>query len=209
MNTSVSTFISESTSECEKICNVLGCFEDVSGKSTNKTFCEKHIPKYKLNDPEDCSICMEKLTYKTHLQCGHCFHDDCIDTWLSTHNTCPICRQNCNDWDNDIKYQLGYPVLERSDGYYNERDNESESDDESNEFSEINISYVQNNGNDFDNWINEQIVIHTTQEYHTEMYSNIVNNNYFLRQCFIYFYNKENIDPNEISIFFNFIKMSI
>jgi len=210
---SISTFISGSTSVStpvyEKICNVFGCLEGVSEKSINQTFCENHITKCKLIDPEDCSICMEKLTYKTHLNCGHCFHDDCIDTWLSSHNTCPICRQNCNYWDNDIKYQLGYPVLERSDGYYIENDQE-QNEDELNDFEDnINISYVQNNGNEFDNWIKEQIVIYTNPEYHDLMYSDIVNNNYFLRQCFIYFYNKENIDHTELSIFFGFIKMSI
>ncbi|CAN4098035.1 unnamed protein product [Withania somnifera] len=24
--------------------------------------------------------------------CGHTFHMDCIDHWLATHNTCPLCR---------------------------------------------------------------------------------------------------------------------
>lgn len=24
--------------------------------------------------------------------CGHTFHIDCIDNWLATHTTCPLCR---------------------------------------------------------------------------------------------------------------------
>lgn len=29
--------------------------------------------------------------------CGHRFHTKCINGWLSTHNTCPICRQPCGE----------------------------------------------------------------------------------------------------------------
>lgn len=43
-----------------------------------------------------CSICLEE--YKEdervrHLPCHHFYHVACIDTWLGTRNTCPICRQ--------------------------------------------------------------------------------------------------------------------
>lgn len=211
----------ENDTDNGKICNVYGCFDNVSGQSINKNFCEKHSINCKLNDPEECSICMEKLTYKTHLQCGHCFHDDCIDTWFTSNNTCPICRQKCNDWETDINYQLGYPVLERSDGYYYESSHPNEqnelifmnSDDTlignnhvliDNEI--ISVSYAQNNGNEFDNWIREQLTF-INYEYRDSVYDCIISNNYFLRQCFIYFYNKENVDNNELEIFFNFIRM--
>ena len=40
----------------------------------------------------DCSICLEKNNKSRTLKCGHSFHDSCIDTWLSNHDTCPCCR---------------------------------------------------------------------------------------------------------------------
>ena len=27
------------------------------------------------------------------LQCGHCFHLNCIYVWLNKNNTCPLCRK--------------------------------------------------------------------------------------------------------------------
>jgi hypothetical protein len=211
----------------EKICNVFGCFGAVSKHNTKEYFCDKHLEKCKLEVPEECSICMEKLTYKMHLQCGHCFHDDCIDTWLSSKSTCPLCRQKCNDWENDIKYQLGFPILERSDGYYEENydeenhdmnediaplvsdNSDNEMENEENYASNIDISYVPNNNNEFDNWIKEQIYSFIiNSEYHDDVYNCIINSDYFLRQCFFY-YNDENLDIGELNIFFNFIRISI
>ena len=47
--------------------------------------------------PEDtsCSICMEREHSEPvwrRLHCGHMYHRPCIDTWLSSHCQCPICR---------------------------------------------------------------------------------------------------------------------
>lgn len=44
----------------------------------------------------ECPICQESVERGmdvTALPCAHWFHADCIEPWLQTHNTCPVCRQ--------------------------------------------------------------------------------------------------------------------
>ncbi|MFS8005847.1 putative transcription factor C2H2 family [Helianthus anomalus] len=44
----------------------------------------------------ECSICLtefeEKETVKVIPYCRHGFHPVCIETWLSSHGSCPMCR---------------------------------------------------------------------------------------------------------------------
>lgn len=43
-----------------------------------------------------CSVCLADYQAEDRLQqipaCGHTFHMDCIDHWLTSHSTCPLCR---------------------------------------------------------------------------------------------------------------------
>jgi len=44
-----------------------------------------------------CAICQDMI-YKNldiirFLECEHKYHINCIDTWLSEHSTCPICKK--------------------------------------------------------------------------------------------------------------------
>ena len=46
---------------------------------------------------DSCYICYElyKLgEYKRSLHCGHHFHKKCIDKWLKTNVSCPLCRND-------------------------------------------------------------------------------------------------------------------
>lgn len=42
----------------------------------------------------DCCVCWEDLDGEVRLlECGHCFHSQCIVPWLHLHATCPMCRK--------------------------------------------------------------------------------------------------------------------
>ncbi|GAB4836628.1 hypothetical protein Ancab_001541 [Ancistrocladus abbreviatus] len=47
-------------------------------------------------EPFDCAVCLSEFSEKDKLRllplCGHAFHMNCIDTWLLSNSTCPLCR---------------------------------------------------------------------------------------------------------------------
>jgi len=45
----------------------------------------------------ECPVCLELLNageMVRALPCCHSFHIDCIDPWLSSHHTCPVCKHD-------------------------------------------------------------------------------------------------------------------
>lgn len=54
----------------------------------------------------DCAVCLSKFEPHDQLRllplCCHAFHSDCIDTWLVTNQTCPLCRSNVNPAEADV-----------------------------------------------------------------------------------------------------------
>ncbi|XP_078177485.1 E3 ubiquitin-protein ligase ATL59-like [Carex rostrata] len=60
-----------------------------------------HVTKFKRSNSgsnAECSICLGGLEEGDPVRlmpnCMHLFHQDCIDKWLQSHATCPICRAN-------------------------------------------------------------------------------------------------------------------
>ncbi|KAF0901984.1 hypothetical protein E2562_011813 [Oryza meyeriana var. granulata] len=51
---------------------------------------------FRKDDPFDCAVCLCEFAMDDKLRllptCGHAFHVPCIDAWLLSHSTCPICR---------------------------------------------------------------------------------------------------------------------
>ncbi|XP_073098652.1 RING-H2 finger protein ATL47-like isoform X2 [Elaeis guineensis] len=47
-------------------------------------------------EPFDCAVCLSEFEANDKLRllpiCGHAFHISCIDTWLLSNSTCPLCR---------------------------------------------------------------------------------------------------------------------
>ncbi|XVF60351.1 hypothetical protein PTKIN_Ptkin08bG0038000 [Pterospermum kingtungense] len=49
-----------------------------------------------VKQPFDCAVCLCEFSEKDKLRllptCSHAFHINCIDTWLLSNSTCPLCR---------------------------------------------------------------------------------------------------------------------
>jgi hypothetical protein len=73
---------------------------------SRKDYIMNQIKSSEPNDEADCPSCrdpwidpdngrtsMENEIVEIH--CGHRFHRDCIEQWLSAKNTCPMCRSVC------------------------------------------------------------------------------------------------------------------
>jgi len=55
------------------------------------------IRHYNTGDYMECSICLGPLRHTRtakRLSCGHEYHGACIDTWMQTGTTCPLCRHS-------------------------------------------------------------------------------------------------------------------
>jgi hypothetical protein len=48
------------------------------------------------SSPPFCAVCLQEAEEGEKMRrltiCRHCFHADCIDTWLSEMSKCPLCR---------------------------------------------------------------------------------------------------------------------
>ena len=58
----------------------------------------KPFHKALFEDNCQCIICMENFSENElvkQLLCGHIFHGDCIDHWLSQQKNCPFCKADC------------------------------------------------------------------------------------------------------------------
>ncbi|TMW94616.1 hypothetical protein EJD97_010007 [Solanum chilense] len=45
----------------------------------------------------ECAICLVEFVDNSFIRlltCNHVFHQECIDYWLKSHKTCPVCRAN-------------------------------------------------------------------------------------------------------------------
>ncbi|GAV92069.1 zf-RING_2 domain-containing protein [Cephalotus follicularis] len=77
------------------------------------------VYKYKKGDGliegTDCSVCLSEFEEDESLrllpECNHAFHLPCIDTWLKSHPSCPLCRANISSI-NALPNQRAAPAQE-------------------------------------------------------------------------------------------------
>lgn len=54
-----------------------------------------------LKEPFDCAVCLCEFSEQDKLRlvpiCSHAFHMNCLDTWLLSNSTCPLCRANISN----------------------------------------------------------------------------------------------------------------
>uniref|UniRef100_M1C6E0 RING-type E3 ubiquitin transferase n=2 Tax=Solanum tuberosum TaxID=4113 RepID=M1C6E0_SOLTU len=76
----------------------------------------KYIKIDSLIDGIDCSVCLSEFEEDESLRllpkCSHAFHVTCIDTWLSSHMNCPVCRAPIVS---DLNAALGMEVSSSTD----------------------------------------------------------------------------------------------
>ncbi|QIV95785.1 RING finger family protein [Allofrancisella inopinata] len=65
------------------------------------------------NDKTSCSICLDNFTFSEFnnskiciTTCGHFYHKNCIEQWLKSNHTCPLCKKELLKWD----YEVELPV---------------------------------------------------------------------------------------------------
>ncbi|CAD6203956.1 unnamed protein product [Miscanthus lutarioriparius] len=57
--------------------------------------------------PADCAVCIAEVgpgeAARVLPRCGHAFHVECVDMWLRSHSTCPLCRCAVAEEEDDAK----------------------------------------------------------------------------------------------------------
>jgi hypothetical protein len=60
-------------------------------------------------EDRNCSICMLEINNNDIIRvlnnCSHYFHNNCIERWFDAHNTCPLCRNNLSENNNQPQTQ--------------------------------------------------------------------------------------------------------
>ncbi|KZV55879.1 hypothetical protein F511_15729 [Dorcoceras hygrometricum] len=72
-------------------------------------------------EPFDCAVCLCEFLEMDQLRllpmCSHAFHIKCIDTWLMSNSTCPLCRGTLIGSDFSIENPFDFDDFREEDGY--------------------------------------------------------------------------------------------
>ncbi|KAK7379500.1 hypothetical protein VNO80_04962 [Phaseolus coccineus] len=89
------------------------------------------------NGAEECAVCLVEFqdsdTVKMLPLCQHVFHQRCIDQWLASRLTCPICRQKLISPDTEVNI-TDVPSEQEPE---REQEEEEEEEEDGAEFTEV------------------------------------------------------------------------
>ncbi|CAN1186698.1 RING-H2 finger protein ATL51 [Linum perenne] len=67
-----------------------------------------------MEGSSDCSVCLSEFEEEDKVRllpkCNHAFHVPCIDYWLKSHATCPLCRANIYGFSPSVSVVISFPL---------------------------------------------------------------------------------------------------
>ncbi|KAJ4964473.1 hypothetical protein NE237_024412 [Protea cynaroides] len=74
------------------------------------TFAYKISDGFDKTDAKECAVCLGTLQdeemVKVLPNCKHMFHVECIDMWLNSNSTCPVCRTEAKPVDSEAPSEI-------------------------------------------------------------------------------------------------------
>ncbi|KAG5529536.1 hypothetical protein RHGRI_030064 [Rhododendron griersonianum] len=78
----------------------------------------------------ECAVCIAEFENDDALRllpkCDHVFHPECIDAWLASHSTCPVCRANLAPSQEELGKATESTQSSDSDGAQNQNQDEAQ-----------------------------------------------------------------------------------
>ncbi|KAJ1690126.1 hypothetical protein LUZ63_014281 [Rhynchospora breviuscula] len=88
--------------------------DDSAIKSLPTSLFSKSKAKHLACTNRDCAVCLLEFEDNDYLRtlpfCSHAFHVECIDVWLRSHATCPLCRASVIRPDLSYNYSPFVPM---------------------------------------------------------------------------------------------------